>query len=984
MSFPSREPIVRRPWARLAALLALVVLTAAGRSPAAAAQTATPTPTVTATPRLLSVAVSPRTAKRQVGQIQNFTVTAAFSDGSQKNFTQKVVYSSSHPNVVFPPNAVGNAGRVEARGVGTAVISVTEPTTGVSSNASSESATMEVVAAPTPTPTSTAPTPTRTFTPVPTATATPSLVSLTLAPATAKRNVGQTQNFTATGFYSDGSQKNLTQLVTYVSSAPNVVQAPNEVGNKGKVVAVGAGVATVSATHPSGVSTTTSQGDAEFTVVVPPTPTPTRTGPTPTPTLSPTPTVTATPVLVALALAPQTTKRSVGAFQGFSAIGTFSDGSTKNLTQRADYFSSDSAVASAPNELGNKGKVIAIGVGTATISAVDSATGIGTAASGGNATFEVVMAPTPTPTKTGVTPTRTKTPTPTPTSTPKLLSLAISPATVKKATGEFQNFSVSGTYSDGSIKNLTQKVDYISSQPSVASAPNEAGNKGKVLAVAPGVAVISAKDPVTGLATAADSTATFTVTEAPTPTPTRTGPTSTAPTPTPTRTSSPSPTATPVLTAIALKPQTTQKPVGGTQNFTATGTFSDGSTRNVTQRLDYASSDPSVASAPNERGNRGKILALTIGTAVISASDPTTGVSSTSSNGDATLTVVQGRGTPNPRVTATPSLPIQTGNPTTACQRDVRRAARTFVDRKLKTLDRCGSAVARCIQRKPNDPACLQAVRIRCATALSKLADDQARLVATVIRRCALLSSSEVLGQDGLAYGNIATSCSARFGRTLTDLSSVAQCLAAQHSCRAEVLFALERPRAGELLRLVDATPDAGACREDFGGTGLGVGDPKGVGKSLERCLQTIVRGGAGLARTRLAALGRCIDSVFVCVEADSSNAACLATATQKCNREVTRAQREVGKLTVAISKSCNALDFDVLSGPTGAYLDAVTPDCPSYGIPAVTSIADYVACLVRQHECEVADLVRFESPRAEAMLDQVGRTLVGGTCPVP
>jgi hypothetical protein len=299
-------------------------------------------------------------------------------------------------------------------------------------------------------------------------------------------------------------------------------------------------------------------------------------------------------------------------------------------------------------------------------------------------------------------------------------------------------------------------------------------------------------------------------------------------------------------------------------------------------------------------------------------------------------------------------------------------------------LDRCASAASRCLQRKPDDRGCLPAVRVRCAAALTKLAGDEARLIAAVTRRCTGLSPSEVLGQDGLAYGDIATSCSARFGRKVANLAGVAQCLAAQHACRAEVLFALERPRAGELLRLVDATPDAEACREDFGGSGLGLGDPKGVGKTLERCVQTIVKGGAGLVRTRLGAVGRCVDNVFFCVEAESGSAACLAASTQKCAREFTHVQRVIEKLATTTGKSCSGLDFAALSGPAGAYLDAVKPACSSYGIPAVNSVTDYVACLVQQHECEVADLVRFESPRAEALLDQVGRTLVDGTCLTP
>src|SRR5438477_383182 len=85
------------------------------------------------------------------------------------------------------------------------VIAALEPTTGSRSNASNESAIFTVVEPPTPTPTRTGATPTKTKTPTPTPTATPQLLSILIQPATAKRNVGQTQNFTATGTYSDGS-----------------------------------------------------------------------------------------------------------------------------------------------------------------------------------------------------------------------------------------------------------------------------------------------------------------------------------------------------------------------------------------------------------------------------------------------------------------------------------------------------------------------------------------------------------------------------------------------------------------------------------------------------------------------------------------------------------------------------------------------------------------------------------------------------------
>ena len=942
------------------------------------------TPTISPTPVLVRLALKPLAATRPVGAIQNYTATAVFSDGSEKNFTQKVVYSSTDLGVAIATNEDGNAGKVEAVGVGTATISALEPTTGVSSDASNESGVLTVVVPPTPTPTRTGTTPTKTKTPTPTPTATPKLVSLVLAPATAKRTVGQTQNFTATGTYSDGNTKNVTQSVTYSSSDPNVASAPNVTGNKGQVIAVGQGVATISAVDPaSGISTAGSQGDAEFTVVVAPTPTPTHTGPTGTKTLTPTPTVSPTPVLVSLALSPTTTKKVVGGFQAFTATGTFSDGSTKNLTQRVDYASSNPAVAEATNDVtSNKGRVNAVGIGTATISGTDPLTGVSTTTSGGNASFEVVEAPTPTPTRTGATPTKTKTPTPTVTATPVLVSLVLNQPTVKKAVGLFQVYSVTGTYSNGDVKNLTQKVDYASSNPAVAAANTDPTNKSKVVAVAPGVATISATEPLSGLKTTTfDGDSVFTVVPPPTPTPTHTGPTSTGPTPTPTLSGSPTPTATPMVVSLTLKPLTTQKGVGGSANFTATAKLSDGNDKNITQLVHYDSSDPTIATAPNEQGNRGKVNCVAAGTVTITATELTTGVT-TAADGSAKLSCVVGGPTNRPRSTPTPGLPIQTGDATTACQKDVRRAARTFVDKKLKALDRCSSAASRCIQRKPNDPGCLTGVRGRCAAVLAKLGDDQARMIAAIVRRCSTLVSSDVLGQDGLSYGDLGTSCSARFGRTLTDVASVAQCVAAQHACGVEELYALDRPRAGELLRLLGAPADAGQCREDFGGTGAGVGDPKGAGKDIEQCVKQLVKSGAGVARTRLASVGRCIDEVFLCVHATPSSPDCVAKAGAKCDREFGKIQREIGKATVATTKQCGSVDLGVLGGPAGAYLDAVTPDCPSYGIPAVGTIGDYVACLVHQHDCEVAELLTFESPRAEELLQLVNRALVDGACP--
>ncbi len=440
---------------RLLTGLLLAVVTLTTGVPLASAQTATrtatpvPTATATPTPKLVRVQVSPRAVERKVGQFQSFAAFGIFSDGSSKNYTQKVIYFSSNLAVAFPPNEEGNAGRVEAVGVGTATISAVEPGTSISSEASGESAIMTVVEAPTPTATRTGPTPTRTFTPIPTATATPILQQLLITPLVAKRKVGEDQNFSVHAIFSDGSDKNVTQLATYSSSNTNVVQTPNDTTtNKGRTVAVGPGVAMIKAVW-NGVSTTNTGGDAEFTVTISPTPTVTRTGSTPTPTLSPSPTPSATPVIVSLKLTPETSSKGLGTSQTYVATATLSNGSTQNITQRCTYTSSNPSVAQTGTDPNSKSKVLAVGAGTATISAVDTVTNIGTAASGGNATLDVFLAPTPTPKSTSVTPTRTKTPTPTATATPILQQLQITPLTAKRKVGGDQRFSVKAFVSGG-------------------------------------------------------------------------------------------------------------------------------------------------------------------------------------------------------------------------------------------------------------------------------------------------------------------------------------------------------------------------------------------------------------------------------------------------------------------------------------------------------------------------------------------------------
>jgi hypothetical protein len=206
--------------------------------------------------------------------------------------------------------------------------------------------------------------------------------------------------------------------------------------------------------------------------------------------------------------------------------------------------------------------------------------------------------------------------------------LELKPLQKTISVGEFANYTATGFDADGLPKNMTQKVDYTSSDPTVAEAPNADGNKSRVNGLKPGVTTISATDPVTGATTSAETSGTLTVQGA--------------------------------LVSIGLKPLDKNAAVGEFINYTATGTLSDGNTKNLTQKVVYASSDTSVAICPNAEGNKSQVQAVGVGVAIISATDPVTNIS-TEAAGSGTLTVrvpteptsTSRTPTPTPRVTPT-------------------------------------------------------------------------------------------------------------------------------------------------------------------------------------------------------------------------------------------------------------------------------------------------------------------------------------------
>jgi uncharacterized protein YjdB len=190
----------------------------------------------------------------------------------------------------------------------------------------------------------------------------------------------------------------------------------------------------------------------------------------------------------------------------------------------------------------------------------------------------------------------------------KLERITLAPREVRRAVGEAQHLTATGHYAGGTTRNLTQRVEYTSSDAAVARAPNTKGERSRIEAVGAGTATISATDPKTGISSrASGGDATVTVLGA--------------------------------LERITLAPSGVKRIVGQTQRLTATGHYAGGVTRNLTQHLTFRSSDAGVAAVPNDDGDKSRVEKTGVGTATISAVDPKTGISSSAGGGDATFTV---------------------------------------------------------------------------------------------------------------------------------------------------------------------------------------------------------------------------------------------------------------------------------------------------------------------------------------------------------
>ncbi|MUL05841.1 hypothetical protein GNP64_07400 [Aliivibrio fischeri] len=315
------------------------------------------------------------------GNSQQYTAMGFYSDETSRELTQEVSWRSRDTSIA----TISEAGLVVGVGVGNSTITAVKD--GVMSNDGRLTVT------------------------------TAALESIQITPAVVSLAKGNSQQYTAMGFYSDESSRELTQEVSWRSRDTSIAT----ISEAGLVVGVGVGNSTITAVKDGVVS-----NDGRLTV-----------------TAAALESIQITPAVVSLAK---------GNSQQYTAMGFYSDETSRELTQEVSWRSRDTSIAT----ISEAGLVVGVGVGNSIITAVKD----GVVSNDGRLTVTAAA----------------------------LESIQITPAVVSLAKGNSQQYTVLGFYSDDTSRNISNEVSWRSSATTVATISEQ----GMAVGVGVGKTMISA------------------------------------------------------------------------------------------------------------------------------------------------------------------------------------------------------------------------------------------------------------------------------------------------------------------------------------------------------------------------------------------------------------------------------------------------------------------------------------------------------------
>ena len=422
----------------------------------------TTSPTTPSGPATLqSIAITPGSATIAQATTQAFIATGSYSDGSTKDLTATAQWSCLLPNLATVSSSSPTQGLATGISAGTVVISA-------SLGNVSNSAQLTVTGA--------------------------TVSSLAITPASATIGFENQQQYKAIATFSDTSTQDVTNLANW-TIAPS-----------GPFISAYSGLAIGSSVGTSFDVNASFGGQSTSTLTIPPTLNVDLSN------------------LVSVAILPANPTIANNTPSTLSAIGTFSDGSTRDVTSIATWVSSDDTVASNFGVLPNV-------FSAATTSAPATATITASFGTLSTQTASITLS----------------------VSDATLQSIAVSPSNASIAPGTKLTYSAVGTFSDGSTQDLTSIVRWSvlggSGAASVSKGVVKGTTAGSITVTAASLANLGS---VSGSAAAAITSST--------------------------------------LQSIAVNPATAFITPGGNLTYSAIGTFSDGSTQDLSALTSWSSS----------------------------------------------------------------------------------------------------------------------------------------------------------------------------------------------------------------------------------------------------------------------------------------------------------------------------------------------------------------------------------------------------------
>ncbi len=325
---------------------------------------------------------------------------------------------------------------------------------------------------------------------------------------------------TATGIYSNGTHQDITRDVLWQSDKPAIVFVSNTVDKKGFAYSLSEGSAIISATlgEISGTTSITVNKKTLDGITI---------------------------------LFDGSNQLAAGNEIGLSAVGNYSDGSTLDISDQVTWQASDKNICQVSTAEDNYGILQAVSAGACNITAKASNTGV----------FSTLLF-----TVTDAT----------------LQSISISPDPVSMAKGTSVQLIATGTYSDTSISDISNQVDWQANN-TIVNVSNQNGSKGRLYANATGQSIVTASyQNISATSTITVSTASL---------------------------------ETITISAVVNGDLN----LGTSRSYTAIGTYSDQTTQDITSQVLWISSDTTTATVSNASDSAGKVTSLSAGNISLSA-----------------------------------------------------------------------------------------------------------------------------------------------------------------------------------------------------------------------------------------------------------------------------------------------------------------------------------------------------------------------------